>query len=179
MRMRRPQLVLVLSGTLMAGMLGSPSQSKAVEAVTFKVLVESVTEDDTLALPDGTRTKAPVSPGVYLVARKGDAVFESGARVSGTPFEPLAEDGNPDLLVSAIDKADAAKTLSTIRNSPLLRRPAIVCISRSCSCNRTICSMRLKEGLHCSTRTGDRFPETELLTSCCGMPAPKSAKLLG
>jgi hypothetical protein len=70
--------------------------------VTFSVLIESVSNQNTLVLPDGTTTRAPISPGLYLVSPKKWAVFHTGDVASGTPLERLAEEGNPDPLIETL-----------------------------------------------------------------------------
>lgn len=87
----------LLTGVAAAG------QARAQEPVSFKVSIESVTTRTTLALPDGSRIAAPISPGLYVVSPKRDALFQPGRR-AGAGLERLAEDGNPEELIAELNE---------------------------------------------------------------------------
>ena len=90
-----------------AALLAAPAAGSAAPAnapVTFSVLIESVTRADTLALPDGTTTRAPISPGLYVISPKKWLVFHTGDVAGGTAIERLAEDGNLAPLIDALAK---------------------------------------------------------------------------
>jgi hypothetical protein len=103
------QLALMIG----AGLLAAPAGAIAAPEnapVTFSVLIESVTRADTLALPDGTTTRAPISPGLYVVSPKKWLVFHTGDVAGGTALERLAEDGNPGPLIEALARDGHATT---------------------------------------------------------------------
>ena len=63
--------------------------------VGFAIRVESLTTPQTLVLPDGTTTAAPISPGLIAVT-SGDAVlFKAGDVAGDSGLQQEAEDGNP------------------------------------------------------------------------------------
>ena len=95
--------VLLGAVALFGAHKASSSLAWAEAPATFSILIESVSNADTLVLPDGTTTRAPISPGLYLVSPKKWVVFHTGDVASGTPLERLAEDGNPDPLVEALN----------------------------------------------------------------------------
>jgi hypothetical protein len=96
--------ILLGAAALLGAHTASSSHALAEgRPATFSVLIESVSNADTLVLPDGTVTRAPISPGLYLVSPKKWAVFHTGDVASGTPLERLAEDGNPNPLVEALN----------------------------------------------------------------------------
>ena len=66
---------------------------------TFAVQVESVSNQGTLILPDGTTTSAPISPGALAVSPKGRVLFREGTFAVNTGLQELAEDGNPVPLI--------------------------------------------------------------------------------
>jgi hypothetical protein len=95
--------VLLGAAAVLGAHGASSSHAWAEGPAMFSVLIESVSNADTLVLPDGTATRAPISPGLHLVSPKKWAVFHTGDVASGTPLERLAEDGNPDPLVEALN----------------------------------------------------------------------------
>jgi len=98
---------LLLSAAVLVGALAAPGAgawAKGKGPVTFSVLIESVSTDKTLVLPDGTTSRAPISPGLYLVSPDKWLLFHTGDAASRTPLERLAEDGNPDPLIQAMNR---------------------------------------------------------------------------
>ncbi|MDQ2629541.1 MAG: hypothetical protein M3Y75_01010, partial [Actinomycetota bacterium] len=61
-------------------------------------MIESLSRPAALGLPDGTWIAAPISPGLYAVSPEA-VLFQSGAAASAG-LERLAEDGNPEPLIS-------------------------------------------------------------------------------
>ncbi|QRM34664.1 spondin domain-containing protein [Microvirga sp. VF16] len=96
---RHPQFTLAM--TLVAG-AAITSAAHAEGPVTFAVSIESITSNETLTLPDGRRTRAPISPGLYVVS-KDKFVFFTPGQPAGTALESLAEDGNPTPLIAALN----------------------------------------------------------------------------
>ncbi len=97
---------LLLGAAVLAGALAAPGAvawARGKGPVTFSVLIESVSNDKTLVLPDGTTTRAPISPGLYLVSPDKWLLFHTGDVASRAPLERLAEDGNPDPLIQALN----------------------------------------------------------------------------
>ncbi|MDR6775603.1 spondin domain-containing protein [Azospirillum sp. BE72] len=70
--------------------------------VTFTVTVENVSGDDTLKLPDGKATRAPIAPGVYAVFQGTSPIFTVGKGASPA-LERLAEDGDTKALERALE----------------------------------------------------------------------------
>src|SRR3712207_6522963 len=103
-----------------AALLAAPAAGTADPAnppVTFSVLIESVTRADTLVLPDRTTTRAPISPGLYVISPKKWLVFHTGNVAGGTAIERLAEDGNPAPLIDALAK-DGHNTTRFVHDEP-------------------------------------------------------------
>lgn len=88
---------------VLAGVAAAATLARAEEPVSFKVSIESVTGPKTLSLPDGSAIAAPISPGLYVVSSKREALFRPGRR-AGAGLERLAEDGNPEDLIGELDK---------------------------------------------------------------------------
>ena len=61
-------------------------------AMTFTVTVEQLTTDHTPKLPDGSATKAPISPGIALVHQGANPLFTIGAPARGE-LQRIAEAG--------------------------------------------------------------------------------------
>jgi hypothetical protein len=77
----------------------------------FAVRVESVSDQNTLVLPDGSTTSAPISPGVLAVADADNVLFEPGAAAGHTGLQQLAEDGDPCRLINHLTKELGIKTV--------------------------------------------------------------------
>jgi hypothetical protein len=102
----------VLLGGLAAAALAAPALAgTSDQAVTFKITIANVSKNDTLQVPGGAATKAPIAPGVYVVSPEATTVFAPGKPVGTDGLEALAEDGNSEALLKALqakygDKAD-------------------------------------------------------------------------
>lgn len=70
--------------------------------VGFAIRIESVTGPQTLVLPDGTATAAPISPGMIAVGTAENALFKAGDLAGDSGLELLAEDGNPVGLIARL-----------------------------------------------------------------------------
>ena len=84
---------------LVAAQLAGGAHANAQSIVA---VIKNVTADDTLKLPDGKASKAPIAPGVYAVVRNGFALFDQDKPAGKDGLEALAEDGNAEALVSAL-----------------------------------------------------------------------------
>jgi hypothetical protein len=94
-----------------AATLAASVSSGAVRAneQTFVALIKNVTAADTLKLPDGKATKAPIAPGVYAVVRNGVALFDLGKPAGKIGLEALAEDGNAEALIGALKSKEGVR----------------------------------------------------------------------
>ena len=68
----------------------------------FRVRIENVSTDTTLAPPGGDPTAVPLAPGVWAVHNQDDPFFTDGQPDLGDGLEALAEDGDPAQLGQAI-----------------------------------------------------------------------------
>jgi hypothetical protein len=80
----------------------------------FAVRIESVTDQHTLVLPDGTAIAAPISPGVLAVATAEDLLFKPGVIANKSGLQQLAEDGNPCPLIAHLAKQDGVRAAEFI-----------------------------------------------------------------
>jgi hypothetical protein len=76
------------------------------------VLIENVTSSDTLKLKDGRAISAHISPGMYVVISDGSMAFLPGKPASEA-LERQAEDGNPRLLVTALNGVNGVRATGT------------------------------------------------------------------
>lgn len=76
----------------------------AAQQTTRAVLIESVSSDNTLRLPNGSAIRAPIAPGVFAVYRGPPPIFEIGRAAGTSGLETLAEDGNPEPLAEALGR---------------------------------------------------------------------------
>ena len=95
----------------MTALAASALAGTSDQGVTFKVIISNVSKNDTLQVPGAAATKAPIAPGVFIVSADANPIFTSGKPAGGDGLEALAEDGNSDALLKALqakygDKAD-------------------------------------------------------------------------
>jgi hypothetical protein len=102
----------ILLGSLAAAALAAPALAgTSDQIVTFKITIANVSKADTLMVPGGAATKAPVAPGVYVVSPEAATVFTPGQPAGTDGLEALAEDGNSEALLKTLqakygDRAD-------------------------------------------------------------------------
>jgi hypothetical protein len=102
--MRGLRLRSSVAGLTVAAGLGFAQPADAGSAMTFTVTVEQLTTDTTLKLPDGSATKAPISPGIALVHQGANPLFTIG-RPAREELERIAEAGQPEDAIAAMKKA--------------------------------------------------------------------------
>lgn len=86
--------------TLLTAML-NPTGAEAAGVETFTITIENVSVDDTLKLPDGGATRAPIAPGAYTVYQGVSPIFTAG-RKARPALERLAEDGAFEVLANQL-----------------------------------------------------------------------------
>jgi hypothetical protein len=84
--------------------LGFAPPAGAGGAMTFTVTVEQLTTDHTLRLPDGSATKAPISPGIAFMHQGANPLFTIG-RPAREELQRIAEAGQPEDAIAAMKKA--------------------------------------------------------------------------
>lgn len=101
--MSRPILGASLGAVALGlGLFAAPAD--AAGPTTFSVLIENVSTDTTLPLPGGGATKVPLAPGIVVVHRGSSPLFAPGSP-AGAALERLAEDGDPEPLLAAVEGA--------------------------------------------------------------------------
>lgn len=71
----------------------------------FTATIKNVSDNGTIRLTDGHTTGAPIAPGVFVVHAKDEApLFSEKGMDYGLGLERLAEDGDPSLLGTALEK---------------------------------------------------------------------------
>src|SRR5438477_9655019 len=89
--------------SIAAAQVASGAGAMAGEPHAFTVVVRSVSSTDTLKLPDGKATRAPIALGVYVVLEGGTQLF-SADQLAPQRLESLAEDGDGQSYLEAISK---------------------------------------------------------------------------
>jgi hypothetical protein len=95
--MRRGASALALAAGL--GLLAGPA---AAGEMSFTVTIGQLTTEQTLRLPDGGATKAPISPGTAVVYSGGNPLFTIGQAAS-QGLQRQAEAGQPEDLLAAVE----------------------------------------------------------------------------
>jgi hypothetical protein len=93
-----------------AGQLASPLIAMAGDPSAFTVVIRNVATPETLKLPSGTTSAAPIAPGIYAVMEDGAKLFSSGQSAAESGLESLAEDGDAQTLLDAIMKMNGIRT---------------------------------------------------------------------
>jgi hypothetical protein len=92
-----------LLGSLAAAALAAPAlAATAEEGTTFKIVISNVSKSDTLQVPGAAATKAPIAPGVFVVSSDPNPILAPGSPDGKNGLEALAEDGNSDGLLKAL-----------------------------------------------------------------------------
>src|ERR1051325_7369883 len=105
--MRRSKSAIASVVMLAAALCAQASVAAAVKAkknartATFRVRIENISSPAGQTAKDGTRWPFALSPGLYVLDRKGAGVFKEGRKASAG-LESQAEDGNPAGLADAL-----------------------------------------------------------------------------
>lgn len=87
----------------------------AAGEMSFTVTIEQLTTEETLKLPDGSATRAPISPGAAVVYRGANPLFTVG-EPARPGLQRQAEAGEPGDLI------DAVKTAAGVREIVMFER---------------------------------------------------------
>jgi hypothetical protein len=90
---------------LAMAMVAGTGQLAAAAEAAFTVTVEQLTTDQTLMLPDGSATKAPISPGIAVVYTGANPLLTIGQPAS-EQLQRIAEAGQPEDAIAAMKKAE-------------------------------------------------------------------------
>jgi hypothetical protein len=95
---------------LAAGMGIGPSEAAAADEMSFTVTIEQLTTEQTLKLPDGSASIAPLSPGTAVVHSGPNPLFTVGEPAS-TGLQRQSEAGQPDDLLAAMKGAEGVSAV--------------------------------------------------------------------
>lgn len=90
---------------LVAGVGIGLIESAAAGEMSFTVTIEQLTTEQTLKLPDGSATRAPLSPGAAVVYSGANPLFTVGEPAS-PGLQRQAEAGQPEDLINAVKGAE-------------------------------------------------------------------------
>ncbi|HYY58614.1 MAG TPA: spondin domain-containing protein [Pyrinomonadaceae bacterium] len=89
------------------------------EPVKFKVRIENIASPEGETASDGTKWPFAVSPGAWVLDGRSNLLFMSGKKAGPGGLEAQAEDGNPGMLLQAIENSHHSSTLHGIFNTPV------------------------------------------------------------
>jgi hypothetical protein len=101
-RLSRPIRSILFGGLATAALAMPALAGTSDQSVTFKVIIANVSKGDTLQVPGGSPIKAPIAPGVFVVSTDANPIFMFGTPAGKDGLEALAEDGNSDALLQAL-----------------------------------------------------------------------------
>jgi hypothetical protein len=85
-------------------------EQAAAEEMSFTVTIEQLTTEQTLKLPDGSATRAPISPGTAVVHSGPNPLFTVGEPAS-PGLQRQAEAGQPEDLLAAMKGAEGVSAV--------------------------------------------------------------------
>jgi hypothetical protein len=89
---------------------GSPGQAAEAAEMAFTITIEQLTTGQTLKLPDGGATRAPISPGTAVVHSGPNPLFTVGEPASPS-LQRQAEAGQPEELLAAMKGAEGVSAV--------------------------------------------------------------------
>jgi hypothetical protein len=89
------------------------------QPMKFKVRIENIASPEDQTASDGTKWPFAVSPGAWVLDGRSNLLFMSGKKASSSGLEAQAEDGNPGMLVQALENSHHSSTLHGIFNTPV------------------------------------------------------------
>jgi hypothetical protein len=85
-------------------------EQAAADEMSFTVTIEQLTNEHTLKLPDGSATRAPISPGTAVVHSGANPLFTVGQPASAG-LQRQAEAGQPEDLLAAMKGAEGVSAV--------------------------------------------------------------------
>jgi len=76
----------------------------STSATGFKLIIENVSTSTTLLTSDANTHPVPLAPGVFVVHSGTNPLFNVSSADFGMGLEAVAEDGNPEMLISELSK---------------------------------------------------------------------------
>lgn len=114
------------AGVLPAGLTGSSSvfpgamlqEGMMEEATTFTIRIENISRGNVLKSAGGGEAPFAIAPGIWVVHTGSHPMFRSGELEKGEGLEPLAEDGNPEVL-TADAREESEVVMGGVFNTPV------------------------------------------------------------
>ncbi|HEY1143041.1 MAG TPA: spondin domain-containing protein [Sphingomicrobium sp.] len=110
--MKIPGKILVTMAASLA-LAGVASAESVKHDHSFTILVNNVSTENTLRLPDDTTANVPVAPGAYAVVRNGAHIFHPSGKAEAA-LERLAEDGQPEAFVAQLKKMKGVRAVGIL-----------------------------------------------------------------
>jgi hypothetical protein len=88
----------------------------AAGETSFTITVEQLTTEQTLKLPDGSATRAPISPGIALVHAGANPLFTIG-QPARAELQRIAEAGQPEDAIAAMQQAKGVSAVLIFERS--------------------------------------------------------------
>jgi hypothetical protein len=92
-------------------LLAGGGQPAAAAGLAFTVTIEQLTTEETLKLPDGSATKAPISPGIAVVHSGANPLFTIG-KPAREQLQRIAEAGQPEDAIAAMKAAAGVSSVT-------------------------------------------------------------------
>jgi hypothetical protein len=88
-------------------------------ASKFTVRVENISSAEGMTASNGAKFPFALSPGMFVLSTKNNALFTEGKRARANGLEMQAEDGDPTGLVKSLEAMHHATNLHGVFNTPL------------------------------------------------------------
>ena len=107
-----------LAAAASMALVGVASAAPAMDARTFTVEINNISDETTLHLADGTSARVPIAPGAYAIVEAGTQLFVNGGK-AGVALERLAEDGSPEAFVAKLKKMKGVRAAGQFHDEPI------------------------------------------------------------
>ncbi len=118
--MKHRRLVInlaVVMVALLAQFVVATATRQSTTPTKFTVRIENISSADGQIASDGTKWPFALSPGLFVLNPRNGFLFKEG-KPANSGLEAQAEDGNPALLVDALEKMHHSSSLHGVFNTP-------------------------------------------------------------
>ena len=110
---------LVLLTTLYLTQFTIAIAKRKAEPTKFKVRVENISNPEGMTASNGEKFPFALSPGMFVLSEKNEAIFTEGKPARKNGLEMQAEDGDPSSLVGSLAAMHHSSNLHGVFNTPV------------------------------------------------------------
>ncbi|HLA12600.1 MAG TPA: spondin domain-containing protein [Pyrinomonadaceae bacterium] len=119
MKYRKLAFGLAFFAVALSAQFAVATATRKEKPTRFTVRVENVSSGEGQTAADGSSWPFALSPGMFVLSEKSGLLFAENKRARANGLEAQAEDGNPEGLMSSLEKMHHASLLHAIFNTPV------------------------------------------------------------